>query len=100
VAYDNHQAREVLLLKQFRDRYLEQNMLGRFVIHAYEWSSPPLADLARSNEAVRTMTRWGLAPVVYILEHPRRSAVLLVTFTAVLTAGIVFYRRRRRKSVS
>jgi hypothetical protein len=100
VAYGDPQAREVLLLKRFRDRFLERNLLGRFVIQAYEWISPPLADLARRNEAFRITTKWGLAPVIYILERPRRSAVFFVAFLIVAAVGIGYNRKRKRKTIT
>jgi hypothetical protein len=100
VAYGSPHAREVLLLKRLRDRYLDTCFLGRLILKACEWISPPLVDLARRNETFRVMTRWGLAPVVYTLEHLWRSALLFVACAATVTIGVVFYRRRKRKAIS
>ena len=96
----NPQAKEVLLLKRFRDRHLEPNLFGRFVIQVYEWISPPLTDLARRSEAFRTMTRWGLSSFAYILAHLQRSVLLFIACTAVVAIGGVLYRRRKGKAVS
>jgi hypothetical protein len=95
VAYGHSQAEEVLLLRKFRDRYLATNIPGRFVVKAYGWISPPLTDLTRSNEAFRIMAKWTIEPVVYVLMHPKRSAVLFVAVSATIV-GVLLYRRRKR----
>lgn len=96
VAYGSARAGEVLLLKRFRDHYLEQNIFGRFVILVYGHASPPLADLARRNEAFRVITRWGLSSVVYVLRHLRRSAAVFCVLVASGAVGILGYRRWKK----
>ncbi len=97
VAYGGPQAREVILLKRFRDRFLEPNPPGRFVIQAYEWVSPPLADLARRNETFRRVTKWSLGPHCMYSEHPRRSAPY---FYARSAGGAIGFRYAQAKEES
>jgi hypothetical protein len=92
------QAEDVLVLKQYCDRYLVTNMIGKFIIKGYEWISPPLADLYQRSETFRVMTKWVLAPLVFILKHPLRFAAM-VTITTFAGIGIMFYRRRKRKAL-
>jgi hypothetical protein len=96
VAYGSARAGEVLLLKRFRDHYLEQNIFGRFVIEVYGHASPPLADLARRNEAFRVITRWGLSSVVYVLRHLRRSAAVFCVLVVGGAVGILGYKRWKK----
>ena len=96
VAYGSARAGEVLLLKRFRDHHLEQNMFGRIVIAVYGQVSPPLADLARRNEAFRVITRWGLSSVVYVLRHLRRSAAVFCVLLAGGAVGILGYKRWKK----
>lgn len=96
VAYGSARAGEVLLLKRFRDHHLEQNMFGRIVIAVYGQVSPPLADLARRNEAFRVIARWGLSSVVYVLRHLRRSVALFCVLVAGGAVGIRGYKRWKK----
>jgi hypothetical protein len=96
VAYGSARAGEVLLLKRFRDHYLEQNIVGRFVIEVYGRVSPPLADLARRNEAFRVITRWGFSSVVYVLRHLRRSVAVFCVLVAGGAVGILCYKRWKK----
>lgn len=100
MAYGSPRAREVLLLKRFRDRHLQDNWIGRLLIDIYDSVSPPLADLVARSETFRVLTRWGLAPVVYVLQHPRRSAVVFVACTAAVAVGLVWFRSRKNRSIS
>jgi hypothetical protein len=59
-AFGSPLAREVEALRQFRDRYLATNAPGRAFVAAYYWLSPPVADLIREHEALRSATRLGL----------------------------------------
>jgi hypothetical protein len=93
VGYGHPQAREVLLLKRFRDHYLEPNVLGRFVIRAYEWVSPPLVDLARRSETFRGLIRGILGSLAYALTHLRVSAAAGLT----IVAGVIGFLLHRRK---
>lgn len=92
------QAEDVLVLKQFSDRYLATNIIGQFIIKVYNWMSSPLTDLYQRSETFRVMAKLMLAPLVFILRHPLRF-VAMVTITAFAGIGIMFYRRRRRKAL-
>lgn len=90
-------AGDVRVLKQFCDRHLATNGMGRFIMEAYEWISPPLADLYQRSETFRVMTEWILASLVFILKHPFRFIGMVAT-TAFAGVGILFYRRRKRRA--
>lgn len=63
-AYGTPLAHEIGVLRRFRDRHLMSNGPGRAAVRAYYAASPPVADLVREHEALRTAARWVLSPVV------------------------------------
>ncbi len=57
---------EVGLLRQFRDQVLLTNQAGRLFVKLYYATSPPLADIIRTNESLRAIIRAGLSPLLSI----------------------------------
>ncbi len=86
-AYGSFMEPEVLLLRKFRDDHLLTNAAGRIFVSFYYSLSPPLADLIRKDEGLRTATRLLLAPVVYGVKYPT------VGILAVLLIGVRVFRR-------
>jgi hypothetical protein len=91
-------AEDALVLKQFCDRHLTTNRIGRSIIRVCEWISPPLADLYQRSDTFRVTAKWILASLAFILKHPLRFAAV-VTITTVAGLGIMFYRRSKRKAL-
>jgi len=60
---------DIDVLRDFRDEYLMPNPAGRAFVKIYYNTSPPLADVIRANEELRTAVREGLVkPLVHITE--------------------------------
>ncbi|GMR19970.1 MAG: hypothetical protein BMS9Abin36_0565 [Gammaproteobacteria bacterium] len=57
---------EVELLRQFRDQALLTNRAGQLFVKLYYATSPPLADIIRTNESLRAIFRAGLSPLLSI----------------------------------
>ncbi len=57
-------ADKVVILKSLRDNVLLQHSLGKKFINYYYKVSPPIADFIGEHEALRTVVRWSLLPVV------------------------------------
>ena len=86
-AYGSFMEPEVLLLRKFRNEHLLTNAPGRIFVSLYYSLSPPLANLIRKDEGLRTATRLLLAPVVYAVKYPT------VGILAVLLIGVRVFRR-------
>ncbi len=90
-AYGSPHAREVAVLRAFRDGHLLGNAPGRAFVRAYYALSPPLARAVARHPALAAATRGALSVVVAAVEHPR--AALLVAL-ALGVAGASLLRRR------
>ncbi len=91
-AYGSYMADDVMVLREFRDKYLMPNSLGRaLVTDVYYRYSPPIADYIARHESLRTVTRIALAPIVYSVKYP----FVLVGMMAI--GGVVVIRRKRRR---
>ncbi|MCW7075329.1 MAG: right-handed parallel beta-helix repeat-containing protein, partial [Candidatus Methanospirare jalkutatii] len=68
-AYGTPLHEDIDVLRDFRDEYLMTNPVGREIVKIYYTVSPPIADVIRENEGLRTIVREGLVkPLVYILK--------------------------------
>jgi hypothetical protein len=95
-AYGSPLAKEVVTLREFRDRYLLTNLPGRFLVKTYYALSPPMADFIARHENLKTLTRGALYPVVglsrSILKDP--AEVGLGGIGLFLLVGLLLVRRR------
>ena len=89
-AYGSYLEPEVEVLREFRDRYLLTNSIGRYIVKLYYATSPPVARYIAGHEALRLVVRAALTPLVYSVKYPVVS-VLIVGFVA----GGILYRRRK-----
>jgi len=56
-------------LRRLRDEYLMTSAVGRALVSGYYRLSPPLAELVARHEALRTVTRALLWPLVWLAER-------------------------------
>jgi hypothetical protein len=67
-AYGTDTARQLDILREFRDEVLLPNSLGTKLVSLYYKTSPPIADFISQNEVLRTVVRVGFVePIVKIL---------------------------------
>ncbi|MGH2359940.1 MAG: SBBP repeat-containing protein [bacterium] len=100
-AFGSPLAKEVWILREFRDRYLVTNGPGRSLVAAYYRLSPPVARTIAGSETLRAATRTALRPVVWAASLANTSPfVALVVFGGGLLSGSValflVLRARRR----
>jgi len=68
-AYGTDTAKEIDILREFRDTILLPNSLGAKFVSLYYKTSPPLADFISQHEVLRTAVRVGFVdPIVAILN--------------------------------
>ena len=73
-AYGSNTAREIEVLREFRDSVMLSSSLGTGLVAFYYHTSPPLAGFISRHESLRTMVRLGLIdPIVRILDRTRGS---------------------------
>jgi alpha-tubulin suppressor-like RCC1 family protein len=68
-AYGTDTAKEIDILREFRDEVLVPNSLGAKFVSFYHKTSPPIADFISQHEVLRTAVRVGFVdPIVKILN--------------------------------
>ena len=93
-AFGSYMAPDVLVLRQFRDKYLLTNALGRGFVDFYYHVSPPLAQFIAQHESLRFATRMALTPIVYGIKYPLGAAIFFLF--GGLMIGMLIYRRKLR----
>lgn len=95
-AYGSALDPHVLTLRQFRDRFLMTNSLGKaFVSLYYRWS-PPIADFIRAYDEFRFLVRLALLPVIAFSWIALKCGPAAVFLALLLLA--VLYRHFKRKN--
>ncbi len=89
-AYGSYLDPQVVVLRDFRDRYLRRFAAGRAFTRWYYRHSPPLAAFIAEHQSARWAARAALTPVVYAIAYPGTTTTLL------LLAAVVLWRRRIR----
>lgn len=92
-AYGSYLDSHVIILREFRDSYLLPYEAGRIFVGFYYKVSPPIAGFISHHETIKTLTRWGLTPLVYGVKYPGAALTLIL----VIGLPIVFSVRRRRR---
>jgi len=93
-AYGSYLHPQVRVLRDFRDHYLLTNAPGRTLVALYYRFSPPLAEIIARHEALRTLARLILTPVVMAVAHPVMAGAALL-----LATGLCLPARRRRREI-
>ncbi len=67
-AYGTPSAKEIAVLRNFRDSNLEKNLLGKHLVILYYTTSPPLANIIAKSERMKKFVRASLEPLIRFLE--------------------------------
>jgi uncharacterized membrane protein YfcA len=88
---------QVVVLKDFRARFLLTNRAGMMFVRFYNQWSPPLADFIRKHEAARIVTRCLLYPLLgfaYIVLHTSAAQKVAVVMVLIFLSYLMVFRRR------
>ncbi|MFZ3131018.1 MAG: CFI-box-CTERM domain-containing protein [Desulfosporosinus sp.] len=91
-AYGSKYQPAVALLREFRNKYLLTNSLGKSFVQFYYRHSPPIAGFIAGNEILKFLIRISLTPIivlVYLIFHP-----VLPILGLVAIVGILILRRK------
>ena len=86
-AYGSYLDPHVEILRTFRNNYLLTNAAGRAFVSFYYQQSPPIADYISRHKIAKTMTRWMLTPIVFIIQYPLFIVLLLSVLIAIIMAA-------------
>jgi hypothetical protein len=100
-AYGSKFEPHVKLLRDFRDKCLLNNTLGKSFIRAYYTYSPPIADFISKHDNLRTIVRVSLLPVVGMswvaLKLGISFTTALMLFFSMGIIGLISFRRKKIK---
>ncbi len=77
-AYDSYLDPHVKSLRNFRDTYLLSNSAGRIFVEFYYKYSPHFATYITNHEPIKWTIRFFLSPIVFLIEYPYVSIILLI----------------------
>jgi len=94
-------AKEIGILRQFRDQYLLTNLLGQTLADFYYGLGPPVAEFMTKNPGLRPIVRIGLAPAVAmsavaVNSSPAEKAAMAGLLLLLVALTIWATRRRGR----
>ena len=91
----------VKILREFRDRFLLINTVGKGFVRFYYAYSPPMADFIAEHDSLRAMVRISLLPVVGVcwiaLKLDPPVTVTLLLFLGSSLIGIAGIMRKFKK---
>jgi hypothetical protein len=100
-AYGSYLAPHVQILREFRDRFLLTNAVGRAFVEFYYTHSPKYADWIAQHDFVRAIVRLVLLPIVvvsWLIIKLGLSLASFILFTSV--SAMILIRRVRQHKVS
>ncbi len=100
-AYGSILEPQVVILREFRDRFLLNNPVGRAFVNLYYTCSPPVANIIADHETLRFAVRWGLTPIVgmswVLLNFGPLATLILILFVLSGLAGFACFTRKTCK---
>jgi len=100
-AYGSSMEPHVKILRDFRDRFLLHNSMGKGFVRLYNTYSPPMADFIAKHNNLKAMVRISLFPIVCVgwiaLKIGPVSTVTLMLLFISCFVGLLCYRRRYKE---
>jgi len=90
----------VKLLRDFRDKFLLNNLSGKCFVRSYYTYSPPIADFISKHDKLRTIVRVSLLPVVGMSWIALKLGLSITTglmlFFSIGMIGLISSLRRKK----
>jgi len=101
-AYGTPMAKEIEILREFRDEYLLTNPLGQALTDLYYRVSPPIAEFITEHPSLKPIVRAGLLPAVAmsaiaVNTSPAEKTAIVGLLVLVSVAVLVWVMRRGRR---
>jgi len=96
-AYGSDMAEEVKILREFRDRYLLTNTLGKGFVSLYYQHSPAIAQFISQRDSLRALVRLSLLVPVTMIQFP---VLFFIAVFLGLFSAIWFLLLRNKKHLS
>jgi Concanavalin A-like lectin/glucanases superfamily len=100
-AYGSLMEPHVIILRDFRDRFLLENRIGKAFVNFYYKHSPPIADLISKHANWRGLVRISLLPIVGMswaaLKLGLLPTIALMFFCGFCLIGATIFRRKKVK---
>ena len=99
-AYDTPKAKEIQVLRDFRDEYLLINPMGRAFVDSYYKVSPPIAEFVTHHPRLKPIVCAGLLPVVAVstvlvgTNSAEKAAIVCLLILISIALAIWVARRR------
>jgi len=98
-AYGSPNDRSVMVLREFRDRYLVTNAPGKAFVRWYYAISPAAARFITDHPALRPVARTVLAPAVAIALFLTRTSPAAQTAVLVMLIALAYVLLRRHRTI-
>ena len=99
-AYGTPMAKEIEILREFRDKYLMTNPVGKGLVEFYYRVSPPIAEFITKHPSLKPIVRGGLLPVVAMSTVAVNTApaekIVILGLLALVSATLAVWTTRRR----
>lgn len=67
-AYGSPFVKEVMILRDFRDKKLKNNFFGSLFVKLYYKTSPPIANFVEKSEFIKNIVRRSLKPIIKLIS--------------------------------
>ncbi len=98
-AYGTPMAKEIGILRQFRDEYLLTNPVGRTLVDLYYTVSPPIAEFITEHPGLKPIVRAGLMPALAlgtIANTPGAEKIAIIGLLVLFLVALAIRLARRR----
>ena len=99
-AYGTPMAKEIEILREFREKYLMTNPVGKGLVEFYYGVSPPIAEFITKHPSLKPIVRVGLLPVVamstVVVNTTPAEKIGVVGLLVLVSVALVVWAKRRR----